>query len=164
LILFRERVPYYNAYHCFFVHSAHPTIFNKLASVSEMLTKEILFTLFAYTSSVLAQTSDGAAAGGSGSAFFKAACKDKEINAVCKVKEFSGTCQKRKVSDAHLTGKSYYMKYCADVVRLNPAYVSLKLTTCVCLTLCVRRAATLARRLASTANARQSSCRYAAPL
>jgi hypothetical protein len=78
-----------------------------------MHTKQVLFALFACTSTVFAQS-------GSSSDFQELlgaidACKKEQIDAVCKVGKISGTCQE--VSDAYIVCKSCYMNYWADITR-----------------------------------------------
>jgi hypothetical protein len=76
-----------------------------------MPNKQVLFALFACTSSVLAQGGDTAVQ--SGVALFAAisSCKAKQIDATCNIGKYIGTCQKLKVSDAYLIYRSCYMNY-----------------------------------------------------
>jgi hypothetical protein len=66
-----------------------------------MHTKQVLFALFACTSSVLAQPQG--IPGSDGYVKLVKACQDKQTNAVCEVDGISGTCQD--VNDAYLVCK-----------------------------------------------------------
>jgi hypothetical protein len=78
-----------------------------------MLTKQVLFVLFACTSSVLAQLPGIPGLGGYAELF--KACQGKDTNADCEGNGISGTCQQ--VSDAYIVCKSCYMNYWADITR-----------------------------------------------